>query len=120
MPPILAVDDSRAMLEMVSLTLRQAGFRVSCARNGAAALALAQEEHFGLVITDINMPEMDGFALIRALRALPEYRHTPILTLTTEDSPEQKQIGRAAGATGWMVKPFDPEHLLATLRRVLP
>jgi two-component system, chemotaxis family, chemotaxis protein CheY len=117
---ILAVDDSRAMREMVSLTLRDAGFQVSCAGDGVEALALAKREHFTLVITDINMPEMDGFSLIRALRALPEYRHIPILTLTTEGSPEQKQEGRAAGATGWMIKPFDPERLLATLRRVLP
>jgi two-component system chemotaxis response regulator CheY len=116
---ILAVDDSRAMREMVSLTLREAGFEVSCARDGVEALALAQRERFGLVITDINMPGLDGIALIRALRALPDYRHTPILTLTTDDSAEQKQSGRAAGATGWMVKPFDPECLLATLRRVL-
>jgi two-component system chemotaxis response regulator CheY len=117
---ILTVDDSRAMREMMSLTLRGAGFMVSCARDGAEALALAKRQRFSLVITDINMPELDGFALIQALRALPEYRHTPILTLTTEDSPEQKQTGRIAGATGWMVKPFDPERLLATLRRVLP
>lgn len=117
---ILTVDDSRAMREMMSLTLRGAGFMVSSARDGAEALALAKRQRFSLVITDINMPELDGFGLIQALRALPEYRHTPILTLTTEDSPEQKQTGRTAGATGWMVKPFDPERLLATLRRVLP
>ncbi len=117
---VLAVDDSRAMREMVSLTLREAGFEVSCAGDGREALALAKREQFTLVITDINMPEMDGFALIRALRALPAYRHVPILTLTTEGSPEQKRDGRAAGATGWMIKPFDPERLLATLRRVLP
>ena len=117
---VLTVDDSRTMREMVTLTLQGAGFQVSSAGNGVEALALAQREHFGLIITDINMPEMDGFALIRALRALPDYRHTPILALTTETAPEQKQTGRAAGATGWMIKPFDPERLLATLRRVLP
>jgi two-component system chemotaxis response regulator CheY len=117
---ILTVDDSRTLREMLALTLRSAGFKVSSAEDGAAALALAQTEHFALVITDINMPVLDGFGLIRALRELPDYRHTPILTLTTEDSPAHRQAGRAAGATGWMVKPFDPDRLLATLRRLLP
>ncbi|MBP8198138.1 MAG: response regulator [Chromatiaceae bacterium] len=117
---ILTVDDSRTLREMLAMTLRAAGFKVSSAEDGAAALALAQTEHFALVITDINMPVLDGFGLIRALRELPDYRHTPILTLTTEDSPAHRQAGRAAGATGWMVKPFDPDRLLATLRRLLP
>jgi len=116
---ILAVDDSRAMRELVARTLRGGGYQVSCACDGDEALALARRERFGLVITDVNMPGLDGIGLIRALRALPGYRHIPILTLTTEDSPEQKAGGRAAGATGWMVKPFDPERLLAALRRVL-
>ena len=117
---ILTVDDSRTLREMLAMTLRAAGFKVSSAEDGAAALALAQTEHFALVITDINMPVLDGFGLIRALRELPDYRHTPILTLTTEDSPAHRQAGRAAGATGWMVKPFDPDRLLATLGRLLP
>ncbi len=117
---ILTVDDSRTLREMLAMTLRAAGFKVSSAEDGAAALALAQTEHFALVITDINMPVLDGFGLIRALRELPDYRHTPILNLTTEDSPAHRQAGRAAGATGWMVKPFDPDRLLATLRRLLP
>ena len=117
---ILTVDDSRTLREMLAMTLRAAGFKVSSAEDGAAALALAQTEHFALVITDINMPELDGIGLIHALRKLPDYRHTPILTLTTEDSPAHRQAGRAAGATGWMVKPFDPDRLLATLGRLLP
>ena len=117
---ILTVDDSRTLREMLAMTLRAAGFKVSSAEDGAAALALAQTEHFALVITDINMPVLDGFGLIRALRELPDYRHTPILTLTTEDSPAHRQAGRAAGATGWMVKPFDPDRLLAALGRLLP
>lgn len=117
---ILTVDDSRTMREMLALTLRAAGFKVSSAQDGAAALALAQTDHFALVITDINMPVLDGIGLIHALRELPDYRHTPILTLTTEDSPAHRQAGRAAGATGWMVKPFDPDRLLAILRRLLP
>ena len=117
---ILTVDDSRTMREMLALTLRSAGFKVSSAQDGAAALALAQTEHFALVITGINMPVLDGIGLIHALRKLPDYRHTPFLTLTTEDSPAHRQAGRAAGATGWMVKPFDPDRLLATLGRLLP
>lgn len=99
---ILTVDDSRTMREMLALTLRSAGFKVSSAQDGAAALALAQTEHFALVITDINMPVLDGIGLIHALRKLPDYRHTPILTLTTEDSPPTaRPAGPPAPPAGW-------------------
>lgn len=119
MSRILAVDDSPSMRQMVAFTLRSAGFDVAEAEDGVVALDLARKEQFSLAIVDINMPNMDGMALIRALRAEPDYKFTPLLMLTTEAAPERKQEGRAAGATGWIVKPFNPEQLIATVKRVL-
>lgn len=116
---ILAVDDSASMRSMVSFTLRSAGHEVLEAEDGQAALDAARGRRFDLVLADVNMPRMDGISLVRNLRALPEYKGTPILILTTESNPEKKQDGKAAGATGWLVKPFDPEQLLATVKRVL-
>ena len=120
MPKVLVIDDSALMRKRLSQMLEARKWQVSTARNGAQALDMVEACAPDVITLDINMPEMDGFTLIRALRALPEYRHIPILTLTTEGSAAQKQDGRAAGATGWMIKPFDPERLLATLRRLLP
>jgi two-component system chemotaxis response regulator CheY len=119
MATILAVDDSNSLRQMVTFTLREAGFSVLEASNGAEAFDIAKRERADLVLSDVNMPVMDGLQLVRELRALPEYRCTPVLMLTTESSDEKKQAGKAAGATGWLVKPFDPEKLLATVRRVL-
>lgn len=119
MSRILAVDDSNSMRQMVVFTLKAAGFEVAEAPDGATALALAQKEKFHLVLADVNMPKMDGLSLVRALRALPEYRYTPMLMLTTESSPERKQEGKSAGATGWLIKPFDPDQLVATIHKVL-
>lgn len=119
MSRILAVDDSPSMRQMVAFTLRSAGFEVAEAEDGAIALELARKEKFSLAIVDINMPNMDGMALVRALRAEADYKFTPLLMLTTEASPERKQEGKAAGATGWIVKPFNPEQLVATIKRVL-
>jgi two-component system chemotaxis response regulator CheY len=116
---ILLVDDSVSMREMVGFTLKGAGYAVSQAEDGVEALKFAQGNTVELVITDINMPNMDGITLIRELRALPAYKFIPILTLTTENSAEKKQLGKIAGATGWIVKPFDPDHLLSTVKRVL-
>ena len=116
---ILLADDSASMREMVSFTLKSAGYEVIQAIDGTEALALAVENPVNLVITDINMPNMDGFTLIQELRKLPGFRFTPILTLTTEDSDEKKHKGKVAGATGWIVKPFDPDNLLRTIKRVL-
>ena len=116
---ILAVDDSPSMRAMIAFLLRDAGFEVLEADDGAAALELAKSRHVDLVLTDQNMPNMDGLSLVASLRALPAYRQVPILMLTTESSPEMKAKGRAAGATGWMVKPFDPEKLVSMLRAVL-
>jgi two-component system, chemotaxis family, chemotaxis protein CheY len=114
----LAVDDSKTMREMVSLTLRGAGFDVVEAEDGRQALNMLDRLKVDLIITDLNMPHMNGLELIRRLRQEPGYRATPILMLTTESSPEQKQEGRKAGATGWVVKPFDPAKLLKAINLV--
>ncbi|MBI2382658.1 MAG: response regulator [Gammaproteobacteria bacterium] len=119
MTRILAVDDSASMRQMVSFTLKQAGFDVTEAEDGKVALEIAQKEKFNLVLADVNMPNMDGISLIRALRGLPDYKFTPLLMLTTESGGDKKAEGKAAGATGWIVKPFNPEQLVATIRRVL-
>ena len=116
---VLAVDDSASMRQMVAYTLTSAGYEVAEAEDGVAALKLAQQEKFRLVLADVNMPNMDGLTLVRNLRGLPEYRFTPMLMLTTESTPEKKLEGKAAGATGWMVKPFNPEQLIATIQKVL-
>ena len=119
MANILAVDDSASMRQMVAFTLKGAGHNVVGAEDGKHALDTARTQSFDLVLTDVNMPVMDGLTLTRELRQLPAYRFTPILVLTTEAGPEKKQQGRAAGATGWLVKPFNPEQLLATVKKVL-
>lgn len=119
MSTILTVDDSPSMRQMVAYTLREAGFQVAEAADGQQALEIAQKQSCDLVLADVNMPRMDGIALIRALRALPAYRFTPLLMLTTESSLDRKMEGKAAGATGWIVKPFDPAQLIATIKRVL-
>ncbi len=116
----LIVDDSTTMQEMVSFTLSNAGFSVTRAGNGQEALVRASKERFDLVITDLNMPVMDGLSLIKSLRALPSFKFTPVLMLTTETGDERKQAGRAAGATGWLTKPFDSDKLLAVVKKVLP
>jgi two-component system chemotaxis response regulator CheY len=119
MARILAVDDSPSMRQMVSVALSQAGHEVELACDGVEALRIAGTRRFDLVITDVNMPNMDGITLVRELRAKPTYKFVPLLVLTTEATPERKQQGREAGATGWLVKPFNPERLLATIARVL-
>lgn len=117
---ILAVDDSPSMRQMVSFTLQSAGYDVVMANDGVEALKIAEESpDVNLVLTDVNMPNMDGITLVKHLRGLEDYRFKPILILTTESSMEKKMMGKEAGATGWIVKPFDPEQLLNTLRRVL-
>ena len=116
---ILAVDDSASMRGMVSHVLRTGGYAVLEAADGAHALNLARIHRVDAVLTDQNMPNMDGLALVRHLRAMEAYARVPIMLLTTESSADMKQRGREAGATGWMVKPFDPEILLAVFRKVL-
>lgn len=119
MASILAVDDSTSMRQMVSFTLKGAGYDVTEARDGVEALNLAKTGKFNLVITDVNMPNMDGITLTKELRTLPAYKFVPILTLTTESSQDKKMAGKQAGATGWIVKPFNPDQLLATVKKVL-
>ncbi len=120
MARILAVDDSPAMRQMVSVTLRSGGHDVLEAFDGCDALDIAKKQPaVDLVITDINMPNMDGITLVKELRLLAHYRGVPLLVLTTEASVQKKQEGKAAGATGWIVKPFNPERLLETVARVV-
>jgi two-component system chemotaxis response regulator CheY len=116
---ILAVDDSASMRQMVGVTLRSAGYEVVEATDGTEALEYARRHAVDLVLADVNMPRLDGISLVAQLRALPGYQFTPLLLLTTESGQERKQEGKRAGATGWMVKPFDPDQLLLTLARVL-
>jgi two-component system chemotaxis response regulator CheY len=116
---ILAVDDSNSLRQMVAFTLKSAGHEVLEAVDGVDALDKLRERTVDLVLTDQNMPRMDGLTLVRQLRATPQYVRTPILMLTTESSDEMKQAGRAAGATGWLVKPFDPRRLLEVISKVL-
>jgi len=119
MHSILAVDDSASMRKMVSFTLASAGFKVVEAVDGVDAFEKAEKQSFDLVLTDQNMPRLDGIGLTRKLREHPNFKHTPILILTTESSDQMKQAGRAAGATGWLVKPFDPARLIEVIRKVI-
>jgi two-component system chemotaxis response regulator CheY len=116
---IMTVDDSASVRQMVSFTLRDAGYEVVEAVDGQDALAKKNSRPMNMVITDLNMPNLDGLGLIRALRSDPAYRFIPIVLLTTESQVEKKQEGKAAGATGWIVKPFKPEQLLAVVKKVL-
>lgn len=119
MTKILAVDDSVSIRQMVSHTLRDAGYDVETANDGKDALNKITGTKFDVVISDVNMPNMGGFELVEALRKTPQYKFIPILMLTTETSSDKKQQGKSAGATGWLVKPFNPETLLKTLKRVV-
>ena len=117
---ILTVDDSASIRQMVSFTLKQSGFTVVEAEDGIKGLEAAQQNDIQLVITDLNMPNMNGLELIAKLRTLPAFKFTPILMLTTESDDSKKMAGKQAGATGWIVKPFNPEQLLKVIERVLP
>lgn len=119
MRTILTVDDSPSVRQMVALTLTQRGHQVIEAGDGREALAKLTSGTVHLVITDLNMPNMDGLELIRQARALPQCRFMPILMLTTESQPEKKLAGKTAGATGWIVKPFTREQLTAVVDKVL-
>ncbi len=119
MASILAVDDSASMRQMVAFTLKGAGYDVIEAVDGVDALNKAKGKSVSMVLTDVNMPNMDGITLIRELRKLPNYKFTPMLMLTTESSMDKKSEGKSAGATGWLVKPFNPEQLLGTIKKVI-
>jgi len=115
----LIVDDSGSMRQMISFTLTQAGHKVTEAVDGDDALKVVSKSAFDLIISDINMPNMDGITLVAEIRKLASYKFTPILLLTTESAVDKKKQGKAAGATGWLVKPFNPEQLIATVTKVL-
>tara|TARA_R110002012_G_scaffold146409_1_gene304669 strand:- start:7719 stop:8084 length:366 start_codon:yes stop_codon:yes gene_type:complete len=116
---ILIVDDSASIRQMVEMTLKSASYQVTTAVDGQAGLDLCKSQQFDFVLTDQNMPRMDGLTLIKSLRGISNYRSTPIVVLTTESGDDMKAKGKAAGATGWMVKPFDPQKLLAVASKVL-
>ena len=119
MATILAVDDMRSMRELVKSVLEKRGHSVHIHDSGQAALDFAHGHKVDLVISDINMPGMDGIALVAALRQLPDYTRTPILMLTTEDAQARKDQARAAGANGWIQKPFNPERLINAVTKTL-
>ena len=115
---ILTVDDSRTMRDMLLMTLTEAGYQVAQAEDGVEGLARLKDGCPDAIITDINMPKLDGFGFIEQVRSNPGGRAVPILVLTTESEPELKERARKAGATGWIVKPYNPVKLLDALRRV--
>lgn len=116
----MVVDDSTSMRQMLNFTLAGAGYQVMEASDGVDAVAKSSTRKVDLFITDLNMPNMDGIQLIRQLRAVTQYRFTPIVLLTTESHQEKKMEGKAAGATGWIVKPFEMPQLLAVVKKVCP
>jgi two-component system, chemotaxis family, chemotaxis protein CheY len=117
---ILTIDDSKTIRDMLMVTLADAGFDVLQAVDGQDGIEVLGDQRVDVVITDINMPKMDGYEVIRCLRRSPIHKSTPILVLTTESDKDKRNLAREAGATGWMVKPFDPERLVATIRKVSP
>ena len=119
MKTVLSVDDSASVRQMVKLTLTGAGYQVIQANDGAEGLAKARDTAVDMVVTDINMPVMNGLALIRELRQLPSYKGVPIIFLTTESDEAMKREAKAAGATGWITKPFQQEQLVAVVKKVL-
>jgi len=119
MTKVLVVDDSNSIRDMVSFTLKNAGYSTVEAKDGQDGLSKAKVGTFDLVISDVNMPNMDGITLCQEIRKLPSFKFTPILMLTTESSTDMKMKGKSAGATGWLVKPFNPDKLLSTIKRVV-
>ena len=116
---IMTADDSSSVRQMVSFTLKQAGYSVVEAINGNDAISKIKTTPIHMLISDLNMPGMDGLELIKQVRAMPQYKFIPIIMLTTESQADMKQKGKAAGATGWIVKPFQPEQLLSVIKKVL-
>lgn len=117
---IMTVDDSTSIRQMVRLTLHRVGYTVLEAPDGDTAARLLAEQSIHLLITDLNMPGLDGIGLIKVVRGMPQYRFLPILMLTTESQQEKKAQGKAAGASGWIIKPFEPDQLIRTVQRLLP
>ena len=116
---VLSVDDSSSMRLLVKGTLQTAGYEVVQTVDGVEALEYARSHSVDLVLTDVNMPHMDGISLVRELRGLANYKSVPILVLTTVSGADNRKLGKEAGATGWLLKPFSPEELLAAVKRVL-
>ncbi|MET3856091.1 MULTISPECIES: response regulator [unclassified Rhizobium] len=116
---ILTVDDSASIRLTTKVTLTNAGYTITEAVNGAEGLATAQTAQFDLIVTDLNMPVMDGLTMIEELRKLPSQAGVPIIFLTTESDADLKARAKAAGATGWLTKPFDPENLVKIVKKVL-
>jgi len=119
MANILIVDDSASMRQMIKFTLEAGGLNIDEATDGLQGLGLAQRNQYDAVISDINMPNMDGIEMTQKIRTLPNYKFTPILLLTTESAGDKKAEGRSAGATGWLVKPFNPDQLTKIVNKVL-
>ena len=115
----MAVDDSASLRQMVGVVLRGGGYQVIESVDGMDAMSKLKGQELHLFLTDVNMPRMDGFEFTRKLRAMPEYKFVPIVLLTTESTAEKKQQGKAAGATAWIVKPFNPDQLLAVVKKVI-
>ncbi|WFE67850.1 response regulator [Thiomicrospira sp. R3] len=118
MKKILYVDDANSLRQLIEMVLGKE-YALQTAENGALGLAKAKSEQFDLVISDVNMPEMNGLELLGALRETENYKYTPILMLTTEASPDMKQQGKNLGATGWIIKPFNPDKLIRLIERVI-
>jgi two-component system chemotaxis response regulator CheY len=116
---ILTADDSASMRQMVTFTLKGAGYEVVEAVDGKDGLSMISQSKVDMIITDLNMPNMDGIEMIRNVRTMPQYKFIPIILLTTESQDGKKKEGKAAGATGWITKPFKPEQLLAVIKKVL-
>ena len=116
---VLIIDDSSAIRQMVAFTLKTEGYTVVEAADGVDGLAKANAHNIDLVLSDQNMPNMDGITFVKSLRAIPKYATTPILMLTTVHNEDQKAQGKEAGATGWLVKPFDPHRLLEIVGKFL-
>ena len=119
MKNIMTVDDSSSLRQMVGLVLRSASYEVIEAVDGVNALSKLKGQEVHIFLVDVNMPNMGGLELTRQLRAIPQYKFIPIVLLTTESSAEKKQEGKAAGASAWIIKPFDPDQLLAVVKKVM-
>ena len=119
MKQILTVDDSASIRQMVGFTLTRAGYGITEASDGKDGLEKCGKQKYDLIITDLNMPRMDGIEMITSVRKLPGYGFTPILMLTTESQAEKKDAGRKAGATGWIVKPFNADQLIAVVQKLV-
>ena len=116
---IMTVDDSASIRQMISFTLQKAGYKILAAVDGVDAVNKLESAEVHMMITDLNMPNMDGISLIKSVRKMPQYKYVPIIMLTTESENSKKQEGKEAGATGWIVKPFKPDQLIAVTQKVL-